>query len=92
MPTDLLRPVRGSRVTTMPPTSSFATLPHSSVVAVCKRCHLVMNDCEPFGPVPEFQHCSKRSDGTPRKCRNAGKYFIVEDGRDWEKDIKLLKR
>ena len=53
--------------------------------AVCKRCHMVMDDCEPFSPSPEFVHKTVHRDGSKSKCVNAGKtLFLDTDSKEIE--------
>jgi hypothetical protein len=47
--------------------------------AVCKRCHCVMNDCEPMSGFGEFWHPSLDKANKPHKCRNAGQRFYSTD-------------
>jgi len=47
--------------------------------AVCKRCHCVLNDCEPSTFHGEFWHPSKDKEGKPHWCKNAGKRFSTQD-------------
>ena len=47
--------------------------------AVCKRCHHVMDDGEPFSKNGEFYHKPNFADGKPNHCQNAGKTFHVND-------------
>jgi hypothetical protein len=47
--------------------------------AVCKRCHVVMKDCEPMSGNGEFYHPSEDKDGKPHWCRNSDKYLTVRD-------------
>ncbi len=47
--------------------------------AVCKTCHTVMDDCEPFGGHGEFYHKTTFGDGKLNKCKNAGKTFYGGD-------------
>jgi hypothetical protein len=54
---------------------------------VCKSCHVVMDDLEPFAGVPEFYHPLKYKDGTKSKCDYAGKYF-----RGDEKQVEPFRR
>jgi len=51
---------------------------HPDLRAVCKRCHMVMDDCEPFVDGGEFFHKTRHSDGTASKCPNAGKTFFLD--------------
>jgi len=44
--------------------------------AVCARCGLVMEDCEPMGTTAEFHH---RTDKGRPGCPNAGKTFLGLD-------------
>ncbi len=53
-------------------------LPNRGERAVCRRCGTVMDDCEPMGST-EFWHARKYGDGTPVKCKNAGKQFFPGD-------------
>lgn len=41
---------------------------------VCRRCGMVMDDCEPMGTA-EFHHKTKHKDGSRSRCKNAGKTF-----------------
>lgn len=41
---------------------------------VCKTCHVVIDDCEPFGQ-SEYVHPTVDRMGAPRLCKNAGKSF-----------------
>lgn len=43
--------------------------------AVCKRCHCVMNDCEPMDLGGCFYHPTKDKEGKPHWCQNSGKQF-----------------
>ena len=47
--------------------------------AVCKRCHCVMNDCEPMDFGGCFYHPDKDKKGKPHKCRNSGRQFNTSD-------------
>lgn len=42
---------------------------------VCRVCHVVMDDCEPFGPVAEYVHPTIDRSGSPRSCKHVGKTF-----------------
>jgi len=53
-------------------------LPDRGERAVCRRCGMVMDDCEPMGAT-EFWHKKKHADGMPSKCKNAGKPFYPGD-------------
>jgi hypothetical protein len=45
--------------------------------AVCKRCHVVIRDCEPMSGGGEFYHPKEDKEGKPHWCRNAGKTFDI---------------
>jgi hypothetical protein len=48
--------------------------------AVCKRCHVVMRDLEPFSGRGEFYHPNGVDlKGRPYTCKNAGKTFVTGD-------------
>ena len=57
--------------------------------AVCKRCHCVMNDCEPMDFGGCFYHPDKDKEGKPHWCPNTGKHF---DTSDTELEPFLRKR
>ncbi len=40
---------------------------------VCKRCHRVLDDCEPYAPLGEFWHPAN----TKKSCKNEGKRFFL---------------
>lgn len=46
---------------------------------LCKRCHIVIDDCEPHSPHGDYFH--PRHDPTRRgpPCPNAGKYLSTKD-------------
>ena len=46
---------------------------------VCKRCHIVMNDIEPYSPRGEFLHPVGEHSGRPVTCKNAGQSFAGGD-------------
>ena len=46
--------------------------------AVCKRCHVVMEDAESFVPSGEFFHPVTHRDGTRSKCKNAGRSLLMD--------------
>lgn len=46
--------------------------------AVCKRCHCVLNDCDPFSKNGEFWHPKEDKEGKPHWCKNAGLCFNVQ--------------
>lgn len=43
--------------------------------AVCKRCHIVMRDCEPGQWEGEFHHHEPPGNARARRCVNAGQEF-----------------
>jgi len=47
--------------------------------AVCKRCHVAMNDIEPMSPNGEFWHPARDKGGKPYSCKNAGHVFTIKD-------------
>jgi hypothetical protein len=56
---------------------------------------MVMDDCEPFGPRPEFFHKKQHKDGTASKCANAGGTFFVKmiKGQEmWPSEIEPFMR
>lgn len=53
-------------------------LPNRGVRAVCKRCHAVMDDCEPNGAA-EFWHPAKFGDGKPNNCKNVNESYSQKD-------------
>jgi hypothetical protein len=57
--------------------------------AVCKRCHCVLNDCEPSTPHGEYYHPRENKEGKPHSCPNAGQMFT---GRDLEIEPFLPKK
>lgn len=46
--------------------------------AVCKRCHIVIRDCEPMSGYGEFYHPMVQRKGSSRVCQNAGKTFNMQ--------------
>lgn len=55
-------------------------LPDRGRRAVCRRCHVVMDDHEPMSKDAEFYHPRLLKDQkTPRKCPNVGKTFFEGD-------------
>jgi hypothetical protein len=46
--------------------------------AVCRRCHMVMDDCEPMARDGEFNHAAVHRDGTKSRCPNAGQAFYLD--------------
>ncbi len=46
---------------------------------VCKKCHTVIDDCEPMTPRGEFFHQGNFGDGTSNPCPNASRYFREGD-------------
>ena len=46
---------------------------------VCKRCHLIMVDCEPFIRGGEFYHLAKPHQTRALACHNGGQQFSNED-------------
>lgn len=47
--------------------------------AVCRRCHVVMQDAEPLCSSGEFYHPPLDKEGKPHWCRNAGITFTTRD-------------
>ncbi len=70
-------------MTTMP-------LPDRGERAVCRRCRMVMDDCEPMG-AGEWFHPRKHKDGTSSKCTNAGKSFFTKDIAE-QKEVEPFMR
>ena len=53
--------------------------PTQPTKAVCKRCHMVLQDFEPCSAQGEFFHPKEAPDGKPSWCQNAGKTFTTRD-------------
>lgn len=47
--------------------------------AVCKRCHVVMDDFEPMSPNGEYAHPTKDKNGKKRRCINVGQVYTQKD-------------
>lgn len=64
--------------------------------AVCRRCHCVMNDCEPSILGGEFYHPAVDKQNKPYKCTNAGKCFKTFDSElepfMRKRERRILKR
>jgi hypothetical protein len=76
----LSRPKRLTREQAIARDEEFpATDSWGSRKAVCRRCHCVMNDCEPMDLGGEFYHPSLDKAGKPHKCVNSGKNFNTTD-------------
>jgi hypothetical protein len=54
---------------------------------VCKRCHSVLDDCEPHGANAQYFHKTTFGDGTPNACPNAGDEFS-----DGDKEVEPFMR
>lgn len=65
----------------------FMPLPSRDERRVCRRCHIVIDDCEPFGRRGEWVHPRRHRDGTASVCQNAGKPFF-----DGDKEIMPFMR
>lgn len=51
----------------------------SKRIGVCRRCHLLMNDCEPGSGDGEFWHLASPHQTRALRCRNDRKRFGTSD-------------
>lgn len=46
---------------------------------ICRRCHLIMVDCEPMQSTGEFYHIARAHQTRAQRCINAGQQFSTDN-------------